>query len=358
MTPRGRGAGAVTLKDVAAAAGVSVATASQALAGVGRMTEATRQRVQQAAEDLGYLANALARGLRTGRTQALGVHHQSAAQSLATSYFRDFLAGAIEAAHRHDHDIVVLSSDTSRPRTTAPHVDGVVVVDPIADDLRARELMELPVPVVAGEHVPPEMPACTVVAADHATAVRSLLDVAAAHGARRPFLAAPDRHSGWGNLLRDLVRAWATERGTTPVLVDTRFGERDVARHRALLEPVLREHPEVDLVLCASSFATQAALEVLRATGRRPGVDVLVAAGADDSGLLEEDPPVTAIELPAHDLGVACVERLIEVLDDPRGPGPALGTVRTVPAPLHLRASTARPLPGPAGAPVAVAGRA
>ncbi|WP_432549045.1 LacI family DNA-binding transcriptional regulator [Kineococcus arenarius] len=124
---------------------MSVATASQALAGVGRMTEATRQRVQQAAEDLGYLANALARGLRTGRTQALGVHHRSAARSLAPSCFRDFLAGAIEAAHRHDHDIIVLPSDTNRPRTTAPHVDGVV--DPIADDLRVRELMELPVPV-------------------------------------------------------------------------------------------------------------------------------------------------------------------------------------------------------------------
>ncbi len=333
--------GAVTLKDVAAASGVSVATASQALAGRGRMTDATRERVRRAADDLGYLANALARGLRTGRTQALGVHHERAAANLATSYFRDFLAGAIEAAHRHDHDLVVLSSDTHRPRTTAPHVDGVIVVDPIADDRRARELMELPVPVVAGEHVPSSMPPCAVVAADHATAVRAVLDAAAARGVRRPLLAAPDANSGWGEVLREVVGAWCAERGVEPVLVATRFGEQSIERHRELLTPVLAARPEVDMVLGASPFAVQGAMSVLRGLGRAPGRDVLVAACADEPGLLLEDPPVTAVELPAHALGVACVERLVAILDDERGPSAALGTVQTVPAPVHLRASTA-----------------
>ncbi|MFI2753625.1 LacI family DNA-binding transcriptional regulator [Cellulomonas sp. P22] len=344
MTPRGRGVAAVTLKDVAAAAGVSVATASQALAGRGRMTDATRDRVRRTADDLGYLANALARGLRTGRTQALGVHHEHAAASLSTAYFRDFLAGAIEAAHRHDHDLVVLSSDTDRPRTTAPRVDGVVVVDPIADDLRARELMELPVPVVAGEHVPSSMPPCAVVAADHATAVRAVLDAAAARGVRRPLLVAPDENSGWGEVLRDVVGAWCVERGVAPVLMATRFGEQSVDRHRELLTPVLAAHPEVDLVLGASPYAVQGAMVVLRGMGRMPGRDVLVASCADAPGLLTEDPPVTAVELPAHALGVACVERLVAILDDAEGPHAALDTVQTVPAPVHLRASTAATL--------------
>ncbi|MCC2309440.1 LacI family DNA-binding transcriptional regulator [Cellulomonas chengniuliangii] len=341
MTPRGRGAGAVTLKDVAAAAGVSVATASQALSGRGRMTPATRERVRGAAEDLGYLANALAQGLRTGRTRALGVHHERAAANLRTPYFRDFLAGAVEAAHRHDHDLVVLSSDTSRPRTTAPRVDGVVVVDPIADDLRARELMALPVPVVAGEHVPSSMPPCAVVAADHATAVRAVLDAAARQGVRHPMLVAPDENSGWGEVLRDVVGAWSAERGLTPVLVASRFGELSVDRHEELLAPVLADRPEVDLVLAASPFAAQAAMAVLRGMGRQPGRDVLVAACADEPALLAEDPPVTAVELPAYALGVACVERLVAILEDDRGPAAALGTVQTVPAPVHLRASTA-----------------
>ncbi|SKC81282.1 LacI family DNA-binding transcriptional regulator [Krasilnikoviella flava] len=341
MTSRRRATGPVTLKQVAAAAGVSVATASHALAGRGRMTDTTRARVQETADELGYVANSLARGLRTGRAQAIGIHHQSSAAALATPYFRDFLAGAIETAHRHDLDVVVLSSDASQPRATTPRVDGVVVVDPIGDDLRARELMEMPVPVVAGEHVPPQMSQCAVVAADHETAVRAVLDAAAAHGARRPLLAAPDAHSGWGILLRDIVARWCAEQGTTPVLVGTTFGDRSVARHRTLLEPVLAAHPDVDLVLGASSFVVRGAMEALRAAGRVPGSDVLVAACADETALAAEDPPVTAVELPAHALGVACVERLVALVEGDEDPVIAARTVRTVPAPVHLRASTA-----------------
>ena len=341
MVSKGRGAGVVTLKDVAAAAGVSLATASQALAGVGRMTPATRLHVRRTADDLGYVANPLARGLRTGRTRALGVHHLDAAVSLALPYFRDFLAGAIEAAHRHDRDLVVLSSDTDHPRTVAPHVDGVIVVDPIADDLRARELMEMPVPVVAGEHVPPGMPACAVVAADHVTALRAVLDAAAACGARHPLLAAPDARSGWGDALREAVESWCAENGSTPVLVPTIFGEQSVAWHRELLAPVLAAHPEVDLVLGASSAVVLGAGQVLRAQGRLPGKDVLLASCADDPVLLEESPAVTAVELPAHALGSACVERLLSILEGDGGPDAGLDTLQTVPAQVHLRASTA-----------------
>ncbi len=344
MTSRRRAAGAVTLKQVAAAAGVSVATASHALAGRGRMTATTRARVQATADELGYVANSLARGLRTGRAQAIGVHHQSAAAALATPYFREFLAGAIEVAHRHDLDVVVLSSDASQPRATSPRVDGIVVVDPIGDDLRAKELMAMPVPVVAGEHVPPVMSQCAVVAADHETAVRAVLDEAASHGARRPLLAAPDENSGWGNLLRDVVACWCAERGfAAPVLVETTFGERSVDRHRELLVPALAENPDVDLVFGASSFVVQGAMEALRALGREPGSDVLVAACADDAGLMDLDPPITSVELPAHALGVACVERLVGLIAGEEDLAVAARTVQTVPAPVHLRASTAGP---------------
>lgn len=61
------------IADVAARAGVSKATASRALSGVGYVSETTKGRVQQAAEELGYVPSAGAVGLATGRTQNIGV---------------------------------------------------------------------------------------------------------------------------------------------------------------------------------------------------------------------------------------------------------------------------------------------
>jgi DNA-binding LacI/PurR family transcriptional regulator len=344
MSGRRTAARPVTLKDLATAAGVSVATASQALSGRGRMTTDTRRRVERLAAELGYVANPLAQGLRTGRTHAIGLHHQRAAQSLNMPYFREFLAGAIQAAHRHDYDLAVLSSNPSAPRPTSPRVDGVIVVDPIGDDLRARELMESHLPVVAGEHVPAEMPPCAVVAADHAGAVRQILDEAARRGARSPLLVAPDRHSGWGEELRRVYRAWCVEHGLEPRDVETRFGEQSAEANERVIAPALL--PDVDLVVTAGAPTTHAALAALCRTGREPGRDVLIASAADDTSLGDGPLPVTAVELPAKDLGAACVERLVWLLDEAPALDAAHGTVRTVPASVRFRASTAALLRG------------
>jgi LacI family transcriptional regulator len=63
----------VTIHDVASAAGVSIATASKALNGVGRMKDETRHRIQDAARALGFTPNALARALVSQRSFTVGL---------------------------------------------------------------------------------------------------------------------------------------------------------------------------------------------------------------------------------------------------------------------------------------------
>src|ERR1700721_3273591 len=63
----------VTIRDVAADAGVSIGTASKALNGQGKLRDATRERVAAAARELGFAPNVLARGLLAGRTYTVGV---------------------------------------------------------------------------------------------------------------------------------------------------------------------------------------------------------------------------------------------------------------------------------------------
>src|SRR5215207_11510790 len=71
----------VGIKEVAAAAGVSITTVSHALNGKGRLTPETRQRVRDVATALDYQPSALARGLAGGRTGML---------ALAVSFVDDF----------------------------------------------------------------------------------------------------------------------------------------------------------------------------------------------------------------------------------------------------------------------------
>ncbi|MBT1003402.1 LacI family transcriptional regulator [Paenarthrobacter sp. DKR-5] len=86
---------AVSIDDVAAAAGVSTATVSRAVRGLPRVSEATRRRILAVAEDLGYVASSSASGLATGKTSTVGV--------LAPYVNRWFFAAAIEGANRELH---------------------------------------------------------------------------------------------------------------------------------------------------------------------------------------------------------------------------------------------------------------
>ena len=326
----------VTLKDVARAANVSPSTASQALSGTGRMTEATRRAVVRAAQELNYRPNAVAQGLRTGSVRSIGLHHLHAGDRFASDYFREFVTGVLDGTQRADYDLTLLSSNPQVPRNRVPRVDGVIIADPIADDLRARQLLESGLPVVAGEHPPEGMPACPVIAADHATALREILDRAVAHGVRRPAFVGPDANSGWGALLRAEFERWCEAQGLPCATGETRFGDLSVAEHRRATEELLLREPATDLLVLSSEPIVQGALTALAAAGRRVGGDVLLACCGDSPTLAMTAPPTTAVDLHPRALGMACAELLIRLVEHEAEPPVE---PRLLPARVRWRAS-------------------
>lgn len=102
---------AVTLHDVAKAAGVSVATASHVANGRTdvRMSDRTRQRVQATIDELGYRSNALAKHLVKGSSQFIGL----VADAIATTPFAgQIISGAQDEAWRHGFVLLVANTDS------------------------------------------------------------------------------------------------------------------------------------------------------------------------------------------------------------------------------------------------------
>ncbi len=120
----------VTLQDVAAAAGVSVATASRALAGKDRVSAATIARVREAAAALDYRVDPIARALREGATRIVGM----VVPVVANPYYAQ-LVGAVEVElHRHGLELLLADSHAD-PEEEARRlalfverkVDGIVI---------------------------------------------------------------------------------------------------------------------------------------------------------------------------------------------------------------------------------------
>jgi DNA-binding LacI/PurR family transcriptional regulator len=140
------------LDDVARRAGVSTATASRALSGRGRLSEATRARVRAAADELGYVASATASGLATGRTRSVGV----VVPLLDRWFFANVLDGISTALAAHGYDITLytVTDDPQQRRRLVQtalrrgRVDAVIVLSVEFSDAEIDELLALEMPVV------------------------------------------------------------------------------------------------------------------------------------------------------------------------------------------------------------------
>lgn len=134
--------GGATIRSVAAAAGVSVATVSRVMAGSDKVTRARREHVQAVAERLGYRPNVMARGLATGTSGMLGV----VVPNLSNPYFYDIIRGIGRASAADGYQMVVSDSmeDEKSERSLATEllrfVDGLILIGPREDSDHLDEL--------------------------------------------------------------------------------------------------------------------------------------------------------------------------------------------------------------------------
>jgi LacI family transcriptional regulator len=121
----------VSLRDVASRAGVSTATVSRVFSDVAHpVRESTRRAVVDAATELGFEPNRLARSLVTTRSQAIGV----IVHDISDSYFGDIVRGLEDELSRADYRLLIASTDRDAEKEVsylralmAQQVDGIVL---------------------------------------------------------------------------------------------------------------------------------------------------------------------------------------------------------------------------------------
>ncbi|MGN0674639.1 MAG: LacI family DNA-binding transcriptional regulator [Oscillospiraceae bacterium] len=173
----------VSIKDIASACGVSIATVSKALNNHKDVSESTKTMIRETAKKLGYLPNSQARALKTNRTYNLGVLFAERAQSgLTHSHFAAVLNGFKNEAEANGYDITFISQQIGENRMTfyehcvCRNVDGVVVacVDDF-EDKGISELLKSSVPAVTIDYQSPDNPA---VLSNNESGMKSLVEYA------------------------------------------------------------------------------------------------------------------------------------------------------------------------------------
>ena len=201
----------VSMKDIAKACGVSVATVSKALSGQPDIGEQTRELICRTADSLGYMTNSAARALKTNRTYNIGVLFVDERRSgLAHEYFSAVLESLKVEAEANGYDITFINRNVGKKATTyLQHcqyrgVDGVVIACVDFNDPQVLELVNSRLPVVTIDHVFNNRAA---VVSDNVRGMEELVRYVYAKGHRRIAFIHGERTTVTENRLTGFYRA-------------------------------------------------------------------------------------------------------------------------------------------------------
>lgn len=326
----------VTIRDVAADAGVARSTVSYVLSGNKRMSEETVHRVLASVKKLGYRPNAAARALALSRTNVLGMLTQTGSHQTNADIeiFMRFIRAALYTASERGYDLLVTGKSADDLRGDIL-VDAAVVMDVRMEDDRLPLLRDWGIPTVL-IGMPEDTHQLSAVDLDFEAGARAMVAYLVGLGHRHlAVLASPEPVEGplsWQARFRRGFEAECRRANVQGFLATCRDSREGVVRW---FEDALTAMPDVSGILVSGASAQAHLTSVIRERGLLVPGDISIIALAPDEVFGLEHPEITLVDLP----GERMVEwAVIQVLAELAG-APS-GRREFIPPVITVRAST------------------
>ncbi|MFF1637480.1 LacI family DNA-binding transcriptional regulator [Streptomyces sp. NPDC058246] len=300
----------VTIHDVARSAGVSRQTVSRALNDKDEIEASTKQRVLDAARELGYRPSRFARGLVRQDTTTIGL----VIPDLRNPFFTEVAAAALEAARTRGWHVVVYDTadraeeELGTLQVIASQVDAVVGYFSCSDDELERFTRGIPVVLIGREHDTARFSSIRI---DGEEGV---------HAAVAHLVAAGHEHIGMldhvGRAEPSIRRQWFTT-AAAAYGIDAGLvvgADQSADGGGAALDALLTAHPEVTAVFTFNDIIAIGVLREARRLGRSVPQDLAVIGfdGLQFGALVE--PPLSSVALDTRKLGALAIDQVARLL--------------------------------------------
>lgn len=312
----------ISMKDIAAKCGVSVATVSKALNDHNDIGETTKKQVKRVAKELGYLPNSSARALKTRRTYNIGVLFVDEGRSgLTHDYFSHVLDSFKVTAEQNGFDITFINCSTRKSRMSyLEHslyrgVDGVVIACVDFYDPEVIELIHSELPVVTIDHV---FDYRMAVVSDNISGIHDLLTYVYECGHRKIAYIHGDDTSVTQNRLGSFYRTMEQFRIEVPdeYIKNGLYRNPELATEltKELLE--LKEPPTC--ILYPDDYSCIGGINAIKEMKLKIPHDISVVGydGTYISQIME--PRITTIQQNSKEIGKVAAEKLICLIENPK----------------------------------------
>lgn len=309
----------VTLKTIAESAGVSITTVSRALAGYDDVNAATRDRVIEIAQRLGYEPNLAARHLRSKQTRTIGMVIPLTTY-FSDPFFMELLAGVGRQAADYGYDLLLSAQQpgegelsATRRMVASSRIDGMVLARVLSQDPRIAFLREAGHPFVAFgcSDASDGYPYIDV---DGAAGLRRVVQHLVAQGHQRIAIILSPRDLAFTarrfeGYLQGLQQAGLEPEDSLQV-EGSLTPESGYAAARRLLD---QARPPTAIAACNDLMAI-GAMQALQTQGLEPGRDMAVTGFDDIPQAARTTPPLTTVRQPIYQIGRQALEMLVHAL--------------------------------------------
>lgn len=314
----------VTLKDVAAKAGVSYQTVSKVLNNRAQVSEETRERIWQAVRELNYRPNISARNLRTQASNLVGYAWHGMPKDFMHPVLDAFVHSITNAAEERGYHLLTFTanrdgghSDVYQELFSRNQVAGFILADTVTNDARVKALIERQIPFVTFGQANDEWDFCWV-DVDGYYGMKITIEHLLERGHRRiAFITWPEGSQS-GALREKGYREALTAAGITPcpewIVRGENSAELGQYAVRRLLALPAEKQPTA--LACVSDLIAIGTLNALQAAGLVAGEDVALT-GFDNIPLVQyTQPPLTSVHQPINRIGETVIELLLRQIND------------------------------------------
>lgn len=309
----------VSMKDIAAACGVSVATVSKALSNHGDISEGTKRQIKMTAEKMGYFPNQSARYLKTNRSYNIGVLFADAAGSGLT---HDFFSGVLQsfktAAEAKGYDVTFLNTTCSDmsyvERARYRGFDGVAILGIDFGNPKIQELLQSNLKIVTIDYIADNR---TAVLSDNMDGMYRLMNYIFEQGHTRIAYIYGDG----SRVTRQRLAAYYRSMEAHGIQVRKEFVReslyRDIEQAHRLTEELLDLREPPTCIVYPDDVACFGGINAIKARGLRVPEDISVAGYDGIRAAQYEEPRLTTIRQDVELMGEKAALSLIEEIESP-----------------------------------------
>ncbi len=329
----------ITIREVAAKAGVSYQTVSRVINNSPKVSPETRERVERVINELDYRPNAIARSMARGRSLNLAC----LAPNLSDFTFAHIIEGAQASAMEHGYYLLTASASEAEifsqligELIKSRHTEGLLVINPYRDERHQEIPVEFPVVLVSAASRNPQTP--SVVLSDDKAAYDATKHLIELGHTQIALITGPTNEDCVRNRTRGYLRC-LSEHGIETRTEWIRNGDWSPASGYKALRKLLDQGTSFSAVFAQNDRMALGAMKMLQEAGMRVPQDISVI-GFDDMPLASFfQPALTTVRQDMYRIGQVAAQTLIDLIEKKDLPHKQI----QIPAELVIRDSTGHP---------------